>query len=195
MSLPSWMEVPGGHWKVLEPGEWVTDEQTLEMFLVEAFAGIGKRRELWDKFKMLRRFAAGELGVVGVQWVDGSFVEEKCEPGDIDVVTFVDGDWIERLDDATFERVTQLLKGGKDTISAWGTHTFLQQSWPSDHPQWKLFAERAPSWRRDWGRTPERDAPRGFKDTWQPTEKGFFVLPLGAGEQVETILTRLEATR
>jgi len=41
--------------------------------------------------------AAESLGLAGLQWVYGSFVTAKTEPGDLDVVTFCDYSLLNRL--------------------------------------------------------------------------------------------------
>ena len=43
------------------------------------------------------RREAEELATSAARWVDGSFVESKLDPGDVDVVTFVDYDTVNRL--------------------------------------------------------------------------------------------------
>jgi hypothetical protein len=71
---------------------------TLEAFrlkFVDPFPQPG-RKLIFDKFTLFLKCISG-LGVVTELWLNGSFVTEKPEPGDIDVVAFVDGQKVNRL--------------------------------------------------------------------------------------------------
>lgn len=56
---------------------------------VDLFPQSVRRKLIFDKFSQFFKCLLG-LGVVTELWLNGSFVTEKPEPGDIDAVAFVD---------------------------------------------------------------------------------------------------------
>ena len=79
--LPPYVGIP-------EDQNCCTPYRTTLMSVVERFGSSAKRVKILKGFVEYRR-ALRAVGVIkGVQWIDGSFVEDKVSPGDLDVVTF-----------------------------------------------------------------------------------------------------------
>lgn len=73
----------------------ITNEQLKETFL-EPFDNKKRREYLLSRFNALvDRFK--ETGLSAEVWIDGSFSTLKPEPGDIDVIFFVDGNQVNLL--------------------------------------------------------------------------------------------------
>lgn len=67
----------------------IHDKNEIEIIgeLIDNFAKKAKREHIWDRFKAF----IDEVKKIGIDfevWLDGSFVTDKEEPGDIDVIFF-----------------------------------------------------------------------------------------------------------
>ena len=67
-----------------------TTFDTFEAFLVPSFPLDSTRHSILEGYKEYLMKLKAILNVDFYQWIDGSFVTEKINPNDIDVVTFVD---------------------------------------------------------------------------------------------------------
>lgn len=67
-----------------------TDLITLEAYFVTAFPKSKTRKRLFENYlSYIYRFQ-DEVFPIFEQWIDGSFVTQKENPKDIDIVTFLD---------------------------------------------------------------------------------------------------------
>lgn len=71
---------------VFPPGRHAATIEEIEDALVRRFGAGSPRRRLFDGWAARHRALQQLLPVI--EWVDGSFVEAKQEPRDVDVVTF-----------------------------------------------------------------------------------------------------------
>lgn len=64
-----------------------------------------------------RRFVAHlrSLGVSGLLWIDGSFVTEKPQPGDVDVVLLVDNTVLQNLSSADLDKFRKMVHNKRET--------------------------------------------------------------------------------
>jgi hypothetical protein len=69
-----------------------TTFDNFESLLVESFPSSSSRHQIFEGYKRYVGQLTDILGSEFYQWVDGSFVTDKMNPNDIDVVTFVDAD-------------------------------------------------------------------------------------------------------
>ena len=67
-----------------------TTFETFETLLVQSFSKDSTRHSILEGYKKYLIKLKSILNVGFYQWVDGSFVTEKINPNDIDIVTFVD---------------------------------------------------------------------------------------------------------
>jgi hypothetical protein len=107
-----------------------------------------KRRELFSNYirytnELKSRCGDHEL----TQWIDGSFVMKKPEPGDIDLVTFIDFSIAEKLSDD--------LKDFKHPLSeiVFGVDAYLVKKYPPDHRLHKLFISDSAYWMEHFSKT------------------------------------------
>ena len=116
-------------------------------------------------FLRLRRQLAAQ-GVSATQWVDGSFVESKLNPGDVDVVSYCDYDFINEFIATSGSDSLQLLNGRESTKPRFQTHTFLVLSCPPSHPYHSAFEEQRVYWRKWLGRTRNVSRPTRMLSLW-----------------------------
>ncbi|MGO4416817.1 hypothetical protein AB4Z27_27985 [Cupriavidus sp. KB_39] len=98
------------------------------------------------------------LGLGARQWIGGSFVTNQAQPGDIDLVTFVNAHELEDLS----HPIRALLKtyfDGKQTASLCRCDSHLVPVRPPDHPLVDEFEELRAYWLgrfdKDWDGTPK----------------------------------------
>ncbi|SEJ48142.1 hypothetical protein SAMN05216327_11170 [Dyadobacter sp. SG02] len=73
-----------------------TDWATFKAEFVDAFPRSSTRQVIFENFSVYMEKLVAIIGTDFHQWIDGSFVTKKLDPGDIDVVTFVDASIYER---------------------------------------------------------------------------------------------------
>jgi hypothetical protein len=66
------------------------DLTTLQHYFVDAFPDSTKRKVLFDNYLRYVEQFSKEITSNFTQWINGSFVTQKEEPNDIDIVTFLD---------------------------------------------------------------------------------------------------------
>jgi hypothetical protein len=171
-------------YRVLPDGVYPCDEAELRQVFVVGFEDSKSRGIICEGFLNLRDEVM-KLGVSATQWVDGSFVETKLEPGDVDVVSFSDYDALNGLVASAQQAIVQLVNGGEVTRAAFRAHTFLVPSCLPGHPYHLVFEEYRSYWRNWFGKTREIPNPPGPDLPGHP--KGFLQMTLGvAAPTVET---------
>jgi hypothetical protein len=73
--------------------------EDFRLFFVERFPQSARRKLIFNKFLQFFEYTLC-FGVITEIWLNGSFVTEKPEPGDIDVVMFMDSGKLNNLMDA-----------------------------------------------------------------------------------------------
>jgi hypothetical protein len=113
----------------LPAGRHVATIGEIEAFFVDAFPTSTRRRPLFESFKVMR-VAITRVVPIREQWLNGSFVTDKLEPADIDVVTIVEGSEFDALDGSA----QMLLKGlvhAKVTQYMHGCDSYLMAHYPA----------------------------------------------------------------
>jgi hypothetical protein len=137
----------------------VTVEQVHEHFVVP-FTTSTSRQRLYDQWLMHRQ-AIEVLVPIERQWLNGSYVTNVINPGDIDVVTFIDGEALNGLD-APQQAILADLTDGHSTRDRWGIDSFLVPTYAEGHPD-RLAARKAEgSWRRIWTNVKGSTLTKGF---------------------------------
>jgi hypothetical protein len=85
--------------------------------------------------------------------VDGSFVEEEQNPHDVDVVTFVDHDWLNGAPSDIERFWKDVLNGRSATKAKYSTHAFSFPACPEGHWYYPVFEKRRRYWRKWLGHT------------------------------------------
>ena len=160
----------GYPYPVLPEGVHDCTETEFSDRFVGGFSVNGRREEILQGFLRLRRTAKA-ADLFAVQWVDGSFVEAKPEPGDVDVVSFVSADRLNSLDEAAQDTAANLLDGHERTKPQFQTHTFLVPHAAPGHSYHAVYEAARLYWRKWLGHTreympagggPLRKAPKGL---------------------------------
>lgn len=185
MPAPPFEARPEYPYKVLPDGVFPLSTSELETVFVKEFPGSKTRPLIMQGFFSLRT-EAEQQGIVATQWVDGSFVESKKDPGDVDVVTFCDYDFISGLPQPVQIFLQEKLSAGTKTKPVYLTHTvMLVPSCPQGHPFFPVFEQWRLYWRKWLGRTYDKNDPRG--DEQPRHKKGFCSLTLGESSKAPTI--------
>lgn len=92
--------------------------------------------------KLWRAEAVGEL------WIDGSFLTEKIDPADVDVVFRVDGPSYDLLPQPEREAIEIIVGEAKAMHRC---HTFLIPGYPDGHPQYWYSEYSYVYWMKQWG--------------------------------------------
>jgi hypothetical protein len=152
---------PFGPDGLLPVGAHQTDAQEIERRLVQVHPLSATRAWLYDAWRR-RRAAMASLVAIEREWVNGSFVTLKRDPGDVDVVSFVRGEAIENL---TEDAVTDLrnLFERERIRRIFGCDGYLVIIRPIGHPQRAAYEERCTYWHDWWSRTRD-DQPKGYLD-------------------------------
>jgi hypothetical protein len=94
------------------------------------------------------RAALVELITVEKQWLDGSFVTDKADPGDVDLATFYDAATYEAL--PTHRRLMlDVLLAGAYTKEMWGCDAYSVAIYPEGH-QYRNLYEAARDYWTNW---------------------------------------------
>lgn len=164
---------------LLPDGVYATDEPEL----VSRFGDSGTRNKILGGFIRLRREAEA-LGLAGVQWVDGSFVTIKAQPGDLDVVTFCDYELLNRLEPSIKGFYARALSAGKQSVPTYDCDTYATPSCDSNHPYFPIFERTRCYWRKHFAALYD---PLTGQDVAK--DKGFVCLPFGDPSLVRAVST------
>ncbi|HEY4429238.1 MAG TPA: hypothetical protein VGN08_13630 [Solirubrobacteraceae bacterium] len=152
------LELPPGSDR-LPPGRHKATTGEIKTVLVDGFPGSITRRQLFDRWVLVRQ-AIGRVVPITAEWLNGSFVTSKEDPGDIDVVTHLDAAAYERLD--AVDRVTLAgLLGGRRSRPLHGCDSFPLVAYPAGHPGAAMYTLTAQYWENLWGTHRDGD-PKGF---------------------------------
>jgi hypothetical protein len=157
---------------------------------VEDFPESSSRPAIVRGFSKLREDAAS-YGISAIEWVDGSFVENR-EPRDVDVVHFVDFDLAESLNAEAQEFIAEVLAAGEVAKRDYHTHSFFVPACGPDHEMYETFERLRQYWRKWFGTTRPRKTSSGR--TLSGRKKGIIQLNLG-NEQDLPAISPEEATR
>jgi hypothetical protein len=132
----------------------------LEKLFVTAIPSI-KRRELFTKYIS---YSTGLKELCNdatlIQWVDGSFVTKKQEPGDIDLVTFIDFSIIETLN----VNLTNFNYPASQNI--FGVDAYIVRFYPEGHKFHPLYLSDRAYWMAHFTKTRRNrignNFPKGF---------------------------------
>ena len=160
----------------LPEGVYDCTEASIEEVFVSRFPESLVRSELYSGFKSLRTLARN-VSPPATQWVDGSFVTTKQDPDDVDVLSFVDYDTLERLPREQIGQVYELLGAGDETKRKFRCHTYLERSCSPGHPHYRFFERERLYWLRWFGTTREATLEDGTTLPGKP--KGFVQITLG----------------
>lgn len=162
---------------VLPVGVHGCDEGEFRGLLVDSFPESTTRAIIAAGFTRLRLDACG-YGVAGLHWIDGSYVTNKTDPDDIDVVTFVDVGLLDALQGTPAEAfVLRVLAGGPATSPVYRSDSYVVAVAPADHPNHDAFMKARDYWRKWFGQMRTLLGPDGVP--LPPRSKGILQMELG----------------
>jgi len=144
--------------------------------LVGGFPDSDSRPSIAEGFLRLRATAA-EVGVSATQWVDGSFVTSKLNPGDIDVVSFIHSDVLDKLDAPGRQFVVETLAAGPKAKPRYRTDSYFVPVYDSTHPFFAQYESVRSYWRKWFGRGRPTAGTNG--ETPDGPHKGMLEIGLG----------------
>ncbi len=182
--IPEFEARAGYPYEVLPDGVHATDEPGFRRRLVDSIRPSQTRPTVCDGFLALRAEAVAK-GICATQWVDGSFVESKADPGDLDLVTFIDFEAFNALPQTARDFAGLVLAGEESTKLMYRCHTFGVLSCDASHGYFGTFERARQYWRKWFGRAFDSAHPGGAS---QPMHlKGFVSLALGDVAQAPVI--------
>jgi hypothetical protein len=149
---------------LLPVGRHVATPQEVRASLVAAFPTSTSRPGLVDWWEQ-HRLALLELVPVSEQWIGGSFVTNKVDPGDVDVVSIFDAGAYNALASHRQRLVDSLLWDGH-TRGFWHCDSYSIPFYPPGSPGHAVYQARWTHWDDFWGHTGANDprgrVPKGF---------------------------------
>lgn len=133
----------------LPPGRHEVTEEEIDERLVRAFTTSTTRTAIFQYWRQ-HRAALGELVAVRCQWLDGSFVTDKTDPADVDIVTVIDGPSFDRLPAHRRMLVASLI-GGHYTEDFWSCDAYPVVAYPEDHVGHSKFRIARERWEDYFG--------------------------------------------
>jgi hypothetical protein len=127
--------------------------------LVTPFTESRTRHAIFEWWCDLRE-ALGESGVLRAHWLAGSFVTDKPDPADLDLITLLDGPGFDGLPRHRRLLVRSLV-AGHATEELWRCDNYPVLEYPADDPAHAPTVAATDMWRYHFGH--DRDGqPRGF---------------------------------
>ena len=121
------------------------DLTILEEVFVKAFPQSAARQPIFEQYQKYNQ-QLRELAPDGfMQWIDGSFVTQKINPNDIDLVTFVDYKVYEQ-NVSEFDRLGKWRLDPKDKVDG-----YLVKAYPDGHPFYPRSEYDKVYWRHTFG--------------------------------------------
>jgi len=96
------------------------------------------------------------------EWVNGSFVTLKRDPGDVDVVSHIRGDLIEALGEDEVRELRDLFDRDRSK-RMYGCDGYLLVVRPDGHPQRRVYEDRRNYW-HDWWSRERNGRSKGYLD-------------------------------
>ena len=142
-------------------GVYETTVLEVERHLVQSFPSSLTRRPIYIGWRQRRQNIAA-LVPIDSEWTDGSFVSSKRDPGDVDVVTFIDGDQYESLKQSDRDQLEQLFLRVRNKLR-FGCDGFMVPIRHGGHPLRAIYEAQLTYWSRVWSH--DRDGRgKGFLD-------------------------------
>ena len=121
-----------------------------------AFPNSTTRKRLFENYlRYIYRFQ-DEVFPFFEQWINGSFVTQKKNPKDIDLVTFLDYEVYEKRGDKVLDKFWSF------SLEDEGIDSYLVRDYPNNHPNFKETSEYRKKWTNLYGRTRDKTKIKGF---------------------------------
>ncbi len=132
------------------------DLTTFEAYFVTAFPNSKTRKRLFENYlQYIYRFQ-DEVFPFFEQWINGSFVTQKENPKDIDLVTFLDYEVYEKRGDKVLDKFWTF------SLEDEGIDSYLVRDYPESHIKFAKTIHFKKEWRDLYGSTRGKTRNKGF---------------------------------
>lgn len=146
---------------LLPPGRHRVTAEDFKAHFVTAFPTSKVRAPLYQRW-LQHRVAMLSFVPILSQWIDGSFVTDKEDPGDIDLVTVMEASAYDALTPVQ-QLLLDALMAGKATKAVWGMDSYAAFVVPPNHPHHAAVQAGANGWHHEWSRVRGRaGATKGY---------------------------------
>ena len=143
---------------VLPPGRYGCTQAEFYQRFVAAFPGSKTREPLYRGWEAHWKTVSAVVPILS-EWIDGSFVEEKTDPNDIDLCVILDGPVVDGLPLAARQALFRLVTPvGKPLFNC---HCFPILVYPDGHPYRNYYFRNRGQWDSWWGET-RSNSPKGY---------------------------------
>jgi len=143
----------------LEAGIYDLDHSALEEHFVTAFPHSSTRSAIFAGYSR-HSSELMQFGIPCVEFLNGSFVSNKADPGDIDMVGFMDLDAVDALSEDQQNALLGLF-AGKATRATHLCDSYFVPSVPDHHPLFDKLRAQRKYWMGEFGYDRE-DRPKGI---------------------------------
>jgi len=143
----------------LAPGRHLATADEILDALVDAFPNSTSRVPIYAQWQTLLE-AIERMIKVEEQWIDGSFVTKKENPGDIDLVSHVDGPTLEQLGPVD-QMLLHGVLAGHQSRDLHLCDSFFIAIYPEGHPARPIYEQALSIWESIFG-TDRGGDPKGF---------------------------------
>jgi hypothetical protein len=143
----------------LDPGLHNMKIEEVERTFVTNFPHSSTRQDILEGFKK----HSTEINVIideCIKFLDGSFVSNKNDPGDIDMVCVIDGDKVDGLSPADQAKL-QALVAGPVTKASHKCDAYFCPMYPETHPKHSQTRSQRKYWMGEFGYD-RLDVPKGI---------------------------------
>lgn len=84
-----------------------------------------------------------EVGIIGDLWINGSFLTQKIDPEDVDIVLFLSNDQVENALEEQMEVLNWINENLKDDLRC---DSYTAPQWPMNHPDYEYGQELHDYW-------------------------------------------------
>lgn len=142
----------------LEAGLHPMNIDDMEKSFVTPFPHSSTRKNILDNYK---KHTDELLQIISdyIQFVDGSFVSNKNDPGDVDLICFIDGDVLDALPPSEQNKIGALL-AGKLTKASHMCDAYFCPMYPEHHPNYEFYRSKRKYWMGEFG-FDRTDVPKG----------------------------------
>jgi hypothetical protein len=135
---------------ILPPGRYACTETEVEARLVDGYPSSQTRSTLFKGWVHQRSVLRAIVPIM-TQWIDGGFVEDKDDPSDIDLCTFLDGPTVEQLTPPAQEALARVV--AHEAKGLFGCDAYVVLVYPHGHEAYEAYLKSRGYWDNWWGRT------------------------------------------
>ena len=132
----------------------VANLENIEAVLVNPFSTSSTRHRLWKNYLIYLSEVRDTIGTGFYQWIDGSFATLKPDPGDIDLMTFLD--W------QTYELHERELRDQRRAWGKRGLDCYYMKVYPEDHKMFYLYEMDLALWKFQFGYSTRTNRNKGY---------------------------------